>query len=99
MKLDRAFVERRAWQLTSIAAGAAAALVVRRATTLAWRTRHGDAPAALDTDRSVALRDALMFAAALGAGTAVARVVAQRTAARAWEAATGTPPEQLVDDE
>jgi hypothetical protein len=38
------------------------------------------------------VRDALTWATALGVGAAVARVVAQRGAAAAWERATGNPP-------
>jgi len=95
---DGGMVERRLWQLTSVLAGAAAALLVRKLARTAWRAQRHEASTVFDADRSVELRDALIFAAAVGAGTAVARLVAQRTAARAWEAATGAPPERFTDD-
>jgi hypothetical protein len=42
--------------------------------------------------RDVCWPDALTWAIAVAVGAAVARVVAQRGAAAAWERATGDPP-------
>jgi len=86
-------VQRRLWQLTALAAGALAGMLVREAASVLWRIERHDEPPLHVTDRQVRLRDALVFAAAVGAGSAVARVVAQRSAATAWEAATGNAPD------
>ena len=45
--------------------------------------------------RNVRWRDAFIWAISVAVGAAVARVVAERGAATAWEAATGSPPPGL----
>jgi hypothetical protein len=85
-------MDRRLWQLLAALAGTLAATGVRRVAVTTWRkTKHEDPPenpAASD----VGWRDALAWAVAIGVGASVARVVAQRGVAKAWERATGDPP-------
>jgi hypothetical protein len=81
-----------AWQGIAAATGTLAAIAVRRAAITTWRsTKHADPPEN-PAARGVGWREALTWATAVAVGAAVARVVAQRGAAAAWERATGDPP-------
>jgi hypothetical protein len=81
-----------AWNGIAIASGTLAAAVVRRAAVTTWRsTKHVDPPEN-PAARDVGWTDALVWAIAVAVGAAVARVVAQKGAAVAWEHATGDPP-------
>jgi Protein of unknown function (DUF4235) len=87
-------MERReiAWKAVSVAAGAVAAAAARRAAVTAWeKARHEPAPTGPAT-RERSWPEALVFAVAVATGVAMARVVAERTAAVAWERATGSSP-------
>ena len=80
------------WQGVAAAAGTLAAMAVRRAAVTTWRsTKHADPPEN-PVARDVGWREALVWATAVAVGAAVARVVAQRGAAAAWQRATGDPP-------
>jgi hypothetical protein len=81
-----------AWKTVSVGSGLAAAAFVRRAAVVAWeKARNEPAPTGPATrERSWPL--ALSWAVAVAAGVAAARVVAERTAAIAWERATGSAP-------
>ena len=66
----------------------------------AGRARRGGRPAHEEPPtnpaaRSVPLARRLIWAISVAVGAAVARVVAERGAATAWEAATGSPPPGL----
>jgi Protein of unknown function (DUF4235) len=89
--------QRRLWQFVAFASGAAAAAGVRRGAVTLWRTSTHEDPPENPIGRDVAWRDALIWAVAVAVGAAVARVVAQRTAAAAWSAATGSPPPGVDD--
>jgi hypothetical protein len=80
------------WQGVALASGTVAATLVRRAAVTMWRTTKHEDPPENPIARDVPWRDALTWAIAVGVGAAVARVVAQRGAAAAWERATGDPP-------
>jgi hypothetical protein len=82
----------RAWQGVALASGMLAATLVRRAAVTTWRTAKHEDPPENPVARDVGWSDALTWAIAVGVGAAVARVVAQRGAAAAWEHATGDPP-------
>jgi Protein of unknown function (DUF4235) len=88
-------VQRILWRLTALAAGTAAASAVRAIASLTWRTTRHEEPPANPAARGVKWRDALIWAISVAVGAAVARVVAERGAATAWEAATGAPPPGL----
>ena len=80
------------WRGVALASGTLAAAAVRRAAITTWRTTKHEDPPENPAARDVAWRDALVWATAVAIGAAVARVVAQRGAAAAWERATGDPP-------
>ena len=69
-----------------------AATAVRRVAVMTWRTTKHEDPPENPVAGDVGWRDALIWAVAIGVGAGVARVVATRGAAAAWEAATGDPP-------
>lgn len=81
----------RAWQVVALVSGTLAATLVRRVAVTTWRTTKHEEPPENPAARDVGWRDALTWAVAVGVGAGVARVVAQRGAAAAWERATGQP--------
>lgn len=78
------------WNLYAGAIAAAAALVVNKALTAAWRATTGDEPPALDDPDAPATR-AVVWAATSATGIAIATIAVNRFAARSWERALGTP--------
>lgn len=81
-----------AWRGLTLGAGVLAATVARRLVGAIW-SRFTDADEPSDpADRTTTWTAALQWAIASGVGVGVARVVAQRAAARAWETATGSQP-------
>ena len=84
--------KRLAWQGVALASGTLAAAVVRKAAVTTWRTTKHEDPPENPASRDVSWPDALTWTVAVAVGAAVARVVAQRGAAAAWEHATGDPP-------
>jgi Protein of unknown function (DUF4235) len=99
MKLghDHDIEQRYVWQAVAFVSGAAAAACVRRAAVTLWRTGRHEDPPIHPAARDVSWRDALIWAMSVAVGAAVARVVAERTAAAAWNAATGARP-PVIDD-
>jgi len=83
---------RLAWQGVAIASGTVAAAAVRQLAVTTWRTTKHEDPPENPAARDVSWPDALTWTIAVAIGAAVARVVAQRGAAAAWEKATGDPP-------
>jgi hypothetical protein len=84
--------QRLLWKGVAFASGTAAVLGVRRAGAAVWRTSRHEDPPTQPAARNVRWRDALVWATSIAVGAAVARVVAERAAASAWNAATGTTP-------
>jgi hypothetical protein len=83
-----------AWKAISAGSAAVSVLVTRRVLTAVWQQFGTTPPPDVATDRRVTWRVALTWAVATGVGIAVARVVAVRLSARAWEAALHeAPPE------
>lgn len=87
---------RRLWKAWSTLAGVGAGMATRVLVTKTWEARTGEAPPANPADPAVRWPQALAWSAGLGVGIGVARTIAQRGAARAWTAATGTPPPGLT---
>jgi Protein of unknown function (DUF4235) len=85
------------WQGVAFVSGTAAALCVRRAAVALWRTGRHEDPPIHPAARDVRWGDALIWAISVAVGAAVARVVAERTAAAAWSAATGAAPPSVDD--
>ena len=81
-----------AWKAVSYGTGALATIATRRLLVAAWGTRHDTPPPDGPGTVRAPLPDALTWAIAVGAGVAVVRIVAIRSAAKVWEAATHEPP-------
>jgi hypothetical protein len=84
------------WKAISYAAGALAGLITGRILDAAWTgVRHSSPPPT--ADRRSSWIEALSWAVATGVGIGITRLVAVRTAATVWEAATGeVPPEPAL---
>jgi hypothetical protein len=85
------------WDVVAFASGAAAAAAFRWGMTAGWRASRHEDPPENPASRGVRWRDALVWSVSLAVGAAVSRVVAQRGAAAAWQAATGARPPGLDD--
>jgi len=80
------------WKAVSVAAGTLAALTTRRTIAMLWN-QLADTPAPEHpADRRVAWVPALSWAIATGVGVGVMNLIAQRSAATVWEAATHERP-------
>jgi hypothetical protein len=85
------------WKAVSLGAGALAGLVTQRLLEAVWtRLRHTSSPP-MPADRRSPWVEALSWAAATGVAAGVARLLAVRTAAVAWEVVTHEPPPDVVD--
>ena len=81
------------WRVVSFGAGALAALVTRRVLAMVWNQFVAVPPPEQLADRRVPWIPALSWAVATGVGIGVMNLVAQRSVATVWEAATHeTPP-------
>ena len=80
------------WKAVSAGAAAISVVVTQRVLVATWRRVGGGAPPDGPDDRRVSFGTALVWAAAMGVGIAVARLLAVRLSARAWEAATHEAP-------
>jgi len=78
-------------------AGGASAFATRRAIRAAWKGVKGGEPPSNPAARSTSWPEAIGWAAASGVALAVARLVAQRGAAAAWKAKTGSYPRALEE--
>ena len=83
------------WKVVSFGAGAVAALVTRRVLAMVWNQFVEVPPPEHIADRRVPWRQALSWAVATGVGVGVMNLVAQRSAATVWEAATHEMPPAL----
>lgn len=88
--------KRLAWKAVSAGSAAVSVVVTRRVLTAAWRRVGGGTPPEGPYDRRVSLGAAVVWAASMGVGIAVSRVLAVRLSARAWEAATHEAPPATV---
>ena len=83
------------WKLLGMASGMAAATATRTVLRACWRRTRGGDPPSNPASRSTTWGEALVWAASSGVAMGVARVVAQRGAAEAWKARTGSYPPGL----
>ena len=81
-----------AWKAVSAGTAAISVLVTRRVLTAVWQRFGATPPSEGADDRKVTWRAALTWAVATGVGIAVARLVAMRLSARAWEVALHEAP-------
>jgi hypothetical protein len=85
------------WKAVSYGAGALAGFATQRVLEGVWRgSRHASPPVPADRDSSWI--EALSWAVATGVGIGVTRLLAIRTAAVVWEAATHEPPPEVAHD-
>jgi hypothetical protein len=86
------------WKAISYGAGALAGLATRRLIDSAWKgLGHASRPP-VPADRRLSWAEALSWAVATGVGMGVSRLLAIRTAAVVWEAATHErPPEAALE--
>ena len=86
------------WKAISYGAGALAGLVTQRLIDTAWKgLGHASRPP-VPADRRSSWPKALSWAVATGVGMGVSRLLAIRTAAVVWEAATHEPPPEAALD-
>jgi hypothetical protein len=84
------------WKAISYGAGALAGLSTQRLLDAVWtRLRHTSSPP-VPADRRSPWVEAISWAVATGVAAGVARLLAIRTAAVAWEAVTHEPPPDVV---
>ena len=89
--------QRQVWRGVGIATGLAAGVTTRWLLVRLWRAVEGDEPPGNPAAPGTTWPAALIWALASGAALAVARLVAQRGAAEAWKAATGSYPAGLEE--
>lgn len=80
------------WGLVSGAAGAFGAFVVRNGLETAWKAAMGDDPPKNPAARDVPWRDAILWTVATGVVIGLGRLIAERSAATAWDRYTGRMP-------
>ena len=81
------------WKAVSLGTGAAAGALVEQLLSRVWRQTASQDPPTNPADRRRSWNEAILLGAAIGLGAGIARVVASRSAAAVWEAATNeTPP-------
>ena len=85
------------WKATALAAGAAAGGAHAARAAGVWRGVKGGEPPVNPAARRTSWPEALSWAASSGVALAVSRLVAQRGAAAAWKAKTGSNPPGLED--
>ncbi len=83
------------WKVFAALSALLAALLARKAVTLAWKTATGKEPPSNPEDPEITWAEAGGWAVASGVAVGLARLVAQRQAARTWTKASGTPPPGL----
>ena len=83
------------WKVIGSLSGVAAGSATRALLRAAWRRTKGGDPPTNPASPSTRWSEALIWAAASGVAMAVTRLIAQRGAAEAWKASTGSYPEGL----
>jgi hypothetical protein len=85
------------WRAISYLAGAVAGFATQRMLELAWKQLRRGAPPPAAANRRSSWVEALSWAVATGVGMGVTRLLAIRSAAVVWEAATHElPPEPAL---
>ncbi len=83
------------WKVVGLASGAGAGFATRAALHAGWKRARGSDPPANPASPSTSWPEAVIWAASSGVAMAVMRLVAQRGAAEAWRASTGSYPAGL----
>jgi hypothetical protein len=83
------------WRAVGVGAGIGAGLVARKGLERLWHATRGQSPPSNPASPQTTWPEALTWAIASGVALAVTRLVAQRGAAEAWRAVTGSYPDEL----
>ena len=90
------FKRQASWRAVSLLTGVAGAALTRKLLIAIWSavsSREDSRPPVLDpADRRFSWRQAVLWAATVGVGVSLARLVSARVAVAGWEVATGTLP-------
>jgi hypothetical protein len=89
--------ERVVWKGVGLASGLAVGLATRKVMIVGWERLRGESPPANPASPKTTWVEALAWATASGVALAIARLVAERGAAEAWKATTGSYPPGLED--
>jgi hypothetical protein len=81
-----------AWKAVTYGTGALTTIVTQRVLSSAWSRVGNTPPPDNPADRRTNMLPALTWAVATGVGIGVTRLIALRSAARVWEAATNELP-------
>lgn len=85
------------WKLLGLASGVLAAKVSRTVAEKIWVKTRGGNPPRNPASRETTWGEALSWAVATGVAAGVARLLASRGAAQAWQKATGNLPPGLEE--
>jgi hypothetical protein len=85
------------WQMVGAVAGLIAGSLTRKLMTAIWQRSSGHDPPTNPAAPGTTWKEALTYTVASGVAIAVTRLVAQRGAAAAWQAATGELPPGLEE--
>lgn len=86
-----------AWKVVGVGSGLVAARLSRKVMTTTWHKTKGGEPPRNPAAPGTTWPKALSWAVASGAGVAVARLLAMRGAAKAWQKTTGSLPPGLEE--
>jgi len=89
--------EKTAWKVAATAAGVLAGVAVRKGIIAGWKALKHTDPPTNPAARETQLSEALIWTVATSIGVGVARLVATRGVAGAWEKATGHLPPGLQE--
>ena len=90
--------EKTAWKIAAVGSGVIAGVVVRKALMSGWKaTHHGANPPTNPANRNTQWTEALTWTVATSIGVGIARLIATRGAAGAWEKLTGALPPGLEE--
>ncbi|HET8602978.1 MAG TPA: DUF4235 domain-containing protein [Marmoricola sp.] len=87
------------WTVFSLVAALLGASVAKKFLTTSWKAATGKQPPANPADPDVDVWEAVMWAAASGTAVGIARMLAQRRAARYYVRSTGALPPSLQPDD
>lgn len=89
--------ENTTWKIAATGAGVVAGVFARKAIMAGWVKTKGTNPPTNPAARETQWSEALIWTVATSIGVGIARLVAQRGAAGAWEKATGALPRALQE--
>lgn len=83
------------WRALALGAGLAAGEATEAVLGIVWRRVQGSEPPNNPASPKVSWAKALSWSLTIGMSVAVSRLVVERAAAHAWQAATGSLPDEL----